>query len=212
MNWVRLAGRVMPLVLIAATASGCASTRERRAETVARRTEAAGLACAGVASGDVAPGLGGLRAVRSAQLVRPARTRSALEGAEIVVALDGRSFIEVSRFVECRAATARVVADSTDPLSVAGSVVRVVRVVRVVHDVGEVAVIQIRSRRPDAVREIDRRVRLAYPDHEIAPPYGATELTDVPMPGGCRAHGRARSAPINPPSVGPGGRGSPLGL
>ena len=204
MNWVRLAGRVMPLVLIAATASGCASTRGRRAEDLARRTEAARLACDGLAAGDVAPGLGGLRAVRSAQLVRPARAWGALEGAEIVVALDGRSFMEFSRLVACRAASARVSPDAANPLSVAGSIVRVV------HDVGEVAVIQIRSRRPDAVREIDRRVRLAYPDHEIAPPYGATELTEAPMPGGGRS--RARSAPINPPSVGPRGRGSPLGL
>lgn len=152
-----------PLAASAAVAllfatSACSSTPGRNGERLARLADAARTACLGVPEADVGPGLSGLQVTRTAAIRRLPGSRRYVGGAEVVVARGGRPFTEIARLLECRAAVARATGGPDDPLGIQGATVRVG------HDVGDVVALQIRSRHPDIVREIDRRLDLALPD------------------------------------------------
>lgn len=207
MNGTRLASSTLAVALLLAT-SACSSTPARRGERLARLADAARTACIGVPEADVGPGLAGLQVVRTVRIQRLPGSRRYVGGAEVVVARGGRPFMETARLLECRVAASRATGGPDDPLGIHGATVRVG------HDVGDVAVLQIRSRRPEIVREINRRLDLSFPDGGRETLQGADEHASSPLPPGARGHTRVRRpADFAPPAVGPArGRGSPVGL
>lgn len=193
----------MVLALLTASAAACAGPNAASGPDERRRTEAL-RACEGVAPQDTAPWLDGLAVGRAHLLVRFTRHGSVLEGAEIAIVRGGRSVAELSRVVACRAAKARAGSDARDPFAVPHAVIRVV------HETDGEALVQIRSRKPAAVREIVRRVRAVLPEGELRVPAGPEEGE---FAGGAVSGSRRRPPPsTRPPTAGPSRRGPFLDL
>lgn len=78
-------------------------------------------ACDGIPARDIAPGVSGLRVLRVSMLERPFKAHDVIEGAGMVVAIEGRTFDSFAQLIRCRAAHAAVTRDPSDPLAVAGA-------------------------------------------------------------------------------------------
>lgn len=191
---------------VAVAQGGCAAVRRSEPDLDALERERAAIeakaqrACEGVPSGDLAPGVSGLGVVRIAVLERPVRRGGdVVEGAAAVIKTGGRSFQSMDLLMRCRAARAAVVQDAADPLAVAGASVHVYR------DDGEAVVVQIRSRRVDAAREIVRRLRLQVPDigEPTTPPHEASQDADAQGVATPRSPPSRSSRTTVPPRVGP---------
>lgn len=195
------------LAVLAVSAAACAGPKAASGPDEERRAEAL-RACEGIAPQDAASSLDGLTVERAHLLVRFRRHGTVLEGAEVVVARGGRSVAELSRVMACRVARARTGADPRDPFAVRHAIVRVV------HETDGAAIVQIRSRKPAAIREIVRRVEALLPEGELRAPAGPDQGESA---SDSTTGSRRRPPPaVRPPMAGPSRRGpfldSPTGV
>lgn len=202
---VELSGsRIVMAIGIAAVVGACSSSSAEGAHAMSpsRLVALERSECGRVPPGDVTPGLSGLHIVRVSVLERPVKLETVVEGVAVVLERNGRSYESLERLLRCRASHSALVRDPSDPLAVPGATVRVLR------DDEERAIVQIRSRKSKAAKEIVRRATL------IATPAsdGSTVDGDIEPDAQVPRTDPGERTPQQPPPRGPsapGGLGPP---